>query len=76
MAIENDKIKYMLQNFVKFTTQSNYYQRSISEMMVRRLISDEDIEDLQNAFLIIDADHDGYMGLEDVKKADKSILGD
>lgn len=44
-------------------------------MMVRRLISEDDIEDLQNAYIILDVDNDGFLSIDELKNADH-ILGD
>lgn len=45
----------------------------ICEIMIRKLITEDEYDELQRAFLVLDADFDGSINLSDFMKADQYL---
>ena len=70
--IEVGTITEMLKNLRKFSL-ANEIQQSISTVMIRLMITDQDLEILQNAFEVLDTDNEGSIKIGHLSNADRLL---
>lgn len=72
-SVRSDKFKAIVKNFSKFATNVNFVEKTISEIFIKRMITDDELEDLHKIFLFLDVDYDGSINLEDFIASDEHL---